>query len=91
VATIIYLARENTDKTEGKGPNITFAAFLKKEDADLAVSGHGVQGIGPGSVSELTVYHSFEEYVANVDERLRRRGLNKLTPDERKALRLPLE
>ncbi len=57
----VYAAQENKDKTEGRGPMLTFALFDNLEEAVKAVQDRGVMGFGTGEVSEQTVYSSFTE------------------------------
>jgi hypothetical protein len=53
----IYLVKENADKTEGRGPMVTIAAFKAENDAWLYADkfGVGVQGARPASGSWRTV------------------------------------
>lgn len=57
-----YEATENSDLTEGRGHQKTFAAFEREEDAVEAVKGHGVQGVGDGEVYRVTAFSSLAEW-----------------------------
>lgn len=63
----IYLAQENTDKTEGRGHMQVFAVFDNIEAAVEAVQDRGVMGVGTGEVSEWTVYTSFQDFVDEIN------------------------
>lgn len=59
---IIYQAQVNADSTEGRGPMITVGFFTNRFDAERAVKGQGVMGVGDGKVKEATVYGSYDEW-----------------------------
>jgi len=82
----IYLARENMDQTEGRGPMITIAAFEEEKDAKKAVKGRGVMGYGDGAVAPLKVYSNFEDWKHGKMTEAKRTALEKLTEEEREAL-----
>jgi hypothetical protein len=63
----IYIAQENTDKTEGRGHMQMFAAFDNIEAAVEAVQDRGVMGVGTGEVSEWDVYSSFQDFLDEVN------------------------
>lgn len=85
---IIYVARENADSTEGRGPMVPIAHFLKKEDAELAARGRGVMGYGDGDVKVIPVFESIKDWKDNKKEELRQQALAKLTTEEKRALGL---
>jgi len=85
----VWLAQENADLTEGRGPMVTKGAFFCKEDAERAAANlKRVYGFGHGEVARepLEVWNSFEEWQQHNDNAVRSRALAKLTPEEREAL-----
>src|SRR5580693_2971224 len=83
-----YEALVNSDLTEGRGPMRHVAYFTNRHDAERAVKGMGVMGVGDGEVKqiEITVYESFAEYFGPKYEQLRSSALQKLSREEREAL-----
>lgn len=84
----IYMAMQNSDMTEGRGPMRPIALFWHKPDAEQAVIGKGVMGVGDGVVSEAVIYNSYEEFLNLTNEEQRKRALAKLTPREKQLLGL---
>lgn len=82
----IYVASKNMDSTEGRGPMVPVGYFTKLHDARLAVRGLGVMGVGDGDVDEVILHETFGEYQMDINEKLRRTALSKLSEAERKAL-----
>lgn len=58
----VYLAKENADLTEGRGPMKTVGIFTDVEEAVKAIKGRGVMGVGDGEVYSVTVYDSVEDW-----------------------------
>jgi len=81
----VWAAREEIDKTEGKGGSRIFAYFKKKEDAQQAAKHKGVWG-QDGEVEPIYVHSSFAEWQAHINQELRQRALAKLTEEEKRAL-----
>lgn len=46
----IFVAKENSDQTEGRGPMRTIGYFDNLKDAYAAVKGRGVMGVGDGEI-----------------------------------------
>lgn len=65
---------------------IPIASFFERADADRVATGRGVHGIGNGAVTWMTVYESYDEYLADHQETLRQSALKKLSPEEKQAL-----
>lgn len=82
---LIWAAREEIDKTEGKGGSRAFAYFKKKEDAQQAAKNKGVWG-QDGEVEPIYVHSSLAEWQAHINQELRQRALAKLTEEEKRAL-----
>jgi hypothetical protein len=62
----------------------TVAFFYHEEDADKLKA-----QVLDGSVTEHSIYRSYEEYGSKYeDDKIRRRALSKLDPEERKVLGL---
>ena len=51
----LYIAAENADLTEGRGPMQMIGIYTDPEAAVAAVLGHGVMGVGDGEVYRITV------------------------------------
>jgi hypothetical protein len=58
----VYAAKENADKTEGRGPDIVIANFNHLDDAVAVVKGRGVMGSGDGEVFLCGVFESLQEF-----------------------------
>jgi hypothetical protein len=84
----VFLAKRNSDLTEGRGQDVIIAAFSKESDASLAARGWGVMGVGNGTVEWLTVYNSYGEYLDKEKAELRASALAKLSHEEKIALGL---
>ena len=97
----IYLAMENSDTVEGKGPMVINCAFFKREEAEKYIDEQpGIMGrkstkggwskekYGDWSVKELIVLESLEEASEIKTIKARERALQKLTLEERKLLGL---
>jgi hypothetical protein len=82
----IYRAVRNADQCEGRGPLVSIAYFSEESDAKRAAKGQGVMGHGDGGVEVIHVFDSLKEWNVEKQQELKRQALNKLTPDERKAL-----
>jgi len=84
----VYEALVNSDLTEGRGPMRHVGYFTHRPDAERAVRGMGVMGVGDGEVkqTEITIYDSYAEYFGPKYEELRLSALNKLSREEREAL-----
>lgn len=63
-AKVIYIARENSDLTEGRGPMRTLGYYTEPEPAIARVQGRGVMGVGHGEVSTVKLD------IGRVEERL---------------------
>lgn len=85
----IFLARINSDTTEGRGVQVPFAAFHYKEHAELAANskepyGHKNQFC---DVKEIVMYGSFEDYQQSNDRDTKiQKALSKLTDQEKQLL-----
>lgn len=86
----IFLAQENADMTEGRGPMRTIAAFRKEDDVYACAKGRGVFGHGDGEVVTLSVYENLADWKVGYDNEIRRAALNKLSQEERKVFGLEL-
>jgi len=94
----IYLAKRNSDMTEGRGPMVLDSAFTKKVDCDAYIdSKPGVFGRkGPWSVEpfgdweteEILVCENLDEHDDYVKAGVRKNALSKLNETEKKALGL---
>ena len=87
----VWLAQQDSDLTEGRGPMITKGAFWSPEEAQRCAERlPGVMGVGHGRVAAtpLHVYDSFEEWQSGTDSALRDSAMAKLTSDERRVLGL---
>ena len=84
----IYVALENADLNEGRGPMIERGYFTKREDAVLFAEKvcKGVQLIGYGEVKEITVCDNLSEHGEWRKNDARESALKKLTAKEREAL-----
>lgn len=51
--TKLYIATENSDRTEGRGVLVVTGIYSVPEDALSAVRGRGVMGVGDGEVYEI--------------------------------------
>lgn len=69
--------------------------FRRLTDAQQAAKGRGTMGCGDGTIEEVKVFETYEEFAietGNLTEELRKQknnALNKLSPEERKLLKLP--
>lgn len=83
----VYAAYVNSDLTEGKGYLVLVGHFTRGFDAEAAVRGKGVMG-GNGTVKleHICVFETYDEYLAEQEDAVRKRALAKLTPEERRAL-----
>ncbi len=84
----IYIAMRNSDMTEGRGPMVAIAAFENRPDAVMAAKGWGVMGIGDGTVEELRVYSSFNDWEKGEAKWMRKRALDKLSEQDKRVLGL---
>lgn len=71
----IYIATENADRTEGRGPMKEIGYYTNEEAAIAAVRGRGVMGAGDGEVIKVQVHDEFQ-----VDPHHPRRGLAQFYP-----------
>ena len=58
----IFLARVNSDSTEGRGPMRTIGYFANEADARKAVEGQGVMGVGDGTVENVFLADTYDEW-----------------------------
>lgn len=52
---IIYIARENSDRTEGRGHSVDIGCYSDLDKAIERVRGRGVMGVGDGEVWEMEI------------------------------------
>lgn len=50
---VLYVARENSDMTEGRGPMRITGIFTREEDAFAKIKGRGVMGVGDGEICRV--------------------------------------
>jgi hypothetical protein len=96
----LYVAHEDTDKSEGRGGTLVIGYYESREDAARAAEGKGVWG-GVGRIETLECvrlgddYYPVDRYIhaSTVVTRdataARARALAKLSPEERAALGFP--
>lgn len=57
----LYYAARNSDSTEGKGGDVIIGIYRTEDEAEAAVKGKGVMGVGDGSIY-IKQTLPFEEY-----------------------------
>lgn len=55
----IYIAKENSDLTEGRGPMRVVGYYTNENAAVAAVKGRGVMGVGDGEVVSVEVLDTY--------------------------------
>lgn len=90
MAKTIYLARRNTDLTEGRGTMKVEGAFFCEATARHCMEMlPGIMGTTQGrDVMEMRVFDSFAEWSGEREEGLRKQAMAKLSAEERRALGL---
>ena len=80
----------NSDLTEGRGPMRHVGYFKFRPDAEDSVKGMGVMGVGNGEVKqvEVIIYDDISEFNEGRKEEIKRKALNKLSYEEKRALGL---
>lgn len=99
----VWSAKEDTDKTEGRGPQTLIGYFHDKRDAETASVGKGVMG-WQGSVQSLDIFSvdggktgypiTLGEAISVMDRGFtdrRAAALSKLTEEDRRILGLPTD
>lgn len=95
----VYMTRKNADMIEGRGPMVNDVCFEHRDDAAKHIDRQqGVMGRLPPSgkwstekygdweIVEIEVHSSFADFEIKSKENLRKQVLEKLSPQERKAL-----
>lgn len=98
-----YMTRSNADMTEGRGPMQNEVCFKYRKDAEAHIDNKsGIMGRRPASgkwstekygdwdIVEIEIHESLIAFECAEEKKLRTQALAKLTPEERKALGLPL-
>lgn len=98
---LVYVVKQISDLTEGRGPMVSVKYFLNEDDAwNYADCNGGVMGRKPSSgswrnekygdwqVEEVTVYASLQSAIAADDQAIKEKALSKLTETERRVLGL---
>lgn len=87
----VWEAYTNSDLTEGKGSDVHIGYFNRESDAKQAVKGRGVWGtdasVRPAEI-HIKIYESYKEFEDETMASARRRALDKLSFEEKKALNL---
>lgn len=80
----VWVLMENMDKCEGRGPLVPVAAFTTEHIA------RGIESLNKQqySVKKMELYRTAEDWHVVRQEKLKKEGLAKLTPDEKRALGL---
>jgi hypothetical protein len=99
----VWSAKEDTDKTEGRGPQTLIGYFHDQRDAETASIGKGVMG-WPGGVQSLDIFSidgGKTGYPITLGEAIsimpggftdrREAALAKLTDEDRRILGLPMD
>lgn len=79
----VYLAQYNTSEDGLGGRNIILGLFYTEHEARTALKGAWHQ-----EVKELKLWDNLEDYLANNDNAIRSKALEKLTDEEKRVLRL---
>ncbi len=83
----IYVAKYDSDLTEGRGPWCIAGYFTTPEAAEKAVSHYTYMGGQEAwAVEPATLFDSFAEYSKDSQERARKSILARLTIEERRAI-----
>lgn len=86
-----YEAYTNSDLTEGRGRDVHIGYFVHESDARKAVKKKGVMGTDADTRKvdkEILLFETYEEFETIKTNDLRKKALNKLSYDEKKALGL---
>ena len=86
---IIFLARINSDTTEGRGIQQPFAAFDFKSDAEQAAQSKEPYGYKGQfcDIKEILMYGSFDDFQRNISKETKiQKALDKLTNEEKTLL-----